>query len=109
MDQLKEDYPANRTALSYDDQLWLFAIERGRRLFADQPLSRASEEERALHDLMSMGTFDWISLHKPTSASTRAMRYAAALVEHQAHVWQAEQQEKQHKVPLSPLTISLAG
>ena len=109
MDQLKKDYPAERTALSYDDQLWLFAIERGRRLFADQPLSRASEEERALHNLMSMGTFNWTGLHRPMAATTRSMRYAAALVECQAHVWQVEQQAKQHQVPLPPLTILLAG
>ena len=84
--------------MSYDDQLWLFAIKRGNRLFADQPLSRALEEEWVLYDLMSMGTFDWTGLHRPTDATTRSMRYAAALVECQAHVLQAEQ----HKVPSPP-------
>ena len=71
-------------------------------MFADRPLSRASEEEKILHDLMSMGTFDPIGLHRATDATTRSMRYAAALVEANAHV-------EHYKVPLSPLTILLAG
>ena len=60
-----KEYSAERTALSYDDQLWLFAMIRGRRLVAELPLTGVTPNERILHDLFSMGTFDWAGIHRP--------------------------------------------
>ena len=72
---------------------------------AELPLVGVTPNERILHDLFSMGTFDWAGIHRPDASTTRAMRYAAALMDtqrqslHTAH----------YKVPLSPLAILLAG
>ena len=96
------DDSAERTALSYDDQLWLFAMIRGRRLFAELPLVGLSPNERVLHDLMSMGTFDWAGIHRPMNSTTRAMRYAAALVDTQTQTLRTER----YKVSLSPRSHS---
>ena len=88
------------TSLSYDDQLWWLAGIRGRRLFAALPLEGMSVQERTLHDLMTMGTFDWAGIHRPMDSTTRSMRYAAALVDCQVQVLRDEQEAKQHKVLL---------
>ena len=105
MNLIYKDYSAERTALSYDDQLWLFAMIRGRRLVAELPLTGVTPNERILHDLFSMGTFDWAGIHRPDASTTRAMRYAAALMDTQRQSLHTAN----YKVPLSPLAILLAG
>ena len=98
MNLIYKDYLAERTALSFDDQLWLFAMIRGRRLFAELPLVGVSPNKWILHDLMSMGTFDWSGIHRPNDSTTRAMRYAAALVD----VQRQSLHTANYKVSLSP-------
>ena len=97
-----KDYSAERTALSYDDQLWLFAMIRGRRLVAELPLTGVTPNERILHDLFSMGTFDWAGIHRPDASTTRAMRYAAALMDTQRQSLHTAN----YKVSLSPCSLS---
>ena len=102
MNLIYKDYSAERTALSYDDQLWLFAMIRGRRLVAELPLVGVTPNERILHDLFSMGTFDWAGIHRPDASTTRAMRYAAALMDTQRQSLHTAN----YKVSLSPRSRS---
>ena len=78
--------------VSVDDFLWMQAIVVQQDLVTmGRSIPNPNEDECALRRLLFDGIFDWKDEDRPWNASTRSMRYSAALTD---RLWSLFQQER---------------
>ena len=89
LDTRHRTFPDN---VSVDDLLWMQAIVVQQDLVAmTHSILNPNEDERALRRLLYEGILDWKEEDCPWNASTRSMRYSAALMD---RLWSLFQKER---------------